>query len=211
MKRQTALAVRVRAAVLTLFMCGLAIAAYVRGTSATTTPDNPSSSKEGVLCAIVDDGQGHKPVRCAAIVDASPAEVSAIVRDYEHYPQVFASKLAHLTVTSVTPEPGKTVHFTGNLVTLFKTLPIDVRISHTDEGDKYVASWDEPHGSLLKDRGSWTAQPARSGGTLLVYQLEVEAPRSPDFLVNNVLLSNMGTVVEHVRARARALKGQASP
>lgn len=207
MKRHTSNAVRLRAGLLTLLMGGLAVVAYVRGTRSSTVEDNPSSSKEGVRCKLFDDGNGHKPVRCAAVVDAAPADVSAIVRDYAHFPDVFQTSWAKIRVTSATPDEGGVVHFVGNLDTVFKTLPIDVKIKHTDEGDTHTASWDDAHGALLMDRGSWTVKPAPGGGSLLVYQLEIRAPLSPDFAVNNILLAKMGDAVEHVRKRAATLKG----
>lgn len=197
----------------TLTLAAIGLAAYVRGSRVDTEEKNPASAAEGVRCQILDAGGGRTPVRCAAIVEAPPAVVAATVRDYARFPEIFGSRALRLTLGEIAAEPGDVVHLVGRIETPVRSWPLDVRVRHEDrEGDVHVASWDEPRGAMIENRGSWTVRPAAGGGSLLVYQLEVRAPGTPAFLVRDALLAEIPFPVRRVaeHARARRAEGGAS-
>jgi hypothetical protein len=190
----------------TAILAILGVAAFVRGSVVDTAEKDPASANEPVRCQIIDRGGGRRPVRCVKRIDAAPGAVAAIVRDYGRFHEMFSAKSVGLSLTEITPEAGDVVHLVGRIHTPVHTWPLDVRVQHeTKEGDVHVASWSEPRGAMMANRGAWTVKPAPGGGALLVYELEVDAPHVPRFLVNDVLLAEIpfpvGRVAEAARGR----------
>lgn len=194
-----------RAGLVTAAILAIAgVAAYVRGSLVDAQEKDPASAGEPVRCQIIDRGAGRRPVRCVKRIDAPPAAVAAIVRDYGRFPEMFSAKSVGLSLTEITPEPGDVVHLVGRMRTPVHTWPLDVRVRHeTKDGDVHVASWSEPQGAMMANRGAWTIKPAPGGGSLLVYELEVTAPHVPRFLVNDVLLAEIPFPVGRVAEAAR--------
>jgi uncharacterized protein YndB with AHSA1/START domain len=175
----------------------LMLAAYIRGTWADTAPRNPTSPADGVVCQLLQTPDGAKQVRCAAVLDAAPESVWRVVTDYEHFPEVFP------TIATATARPlgdGRN-HLTFGLSTPIGQLPVEAEIRHEETPDRFVASWDQPSGQVVVNRGSWVVTPAGSGRTLLVYTLDVKVRPYPDFVVRNVLLSRQPSIVDAVRRR----------
>jgi hypothetical protein len=190
--------------VATAVLAAIGVAAFVRGSLVDTVERDPATSDEPVRCQILDRGGGQRPVRCVKRIDAPPAAVAAIVRDYGRFPEMFSARFVGLSLTEVTPEPGDVVHLVGRIRTPVYTWPLDVRVRHeTRDGDVHVASWAEPRGAMMGNRGAWTIKPAGGGGSLLSYELEVDAPRAPRFLVNDVLLAEIPFPVGRVAEAAR--------
>src|SRR5262249_50819997 len=67
-----------------------------------------------------------------------------------------------------------------------------------------IASWDEPGGELLVNRGSWDLRTAGTGETLIIYTLDVEVARFPNFLVRAALLDRVSNIVRAVADRLAA-------
>src|SRR5262245_17386922 len=67
----------------------LLVWAFIRGTWADTTPRDPASPADGIITQLIKTPEGHKPVRCAVLLDHPLDEVWKAVTDYEHYGEIF--------------------------------------------------------------------------------------------------------------------------
>ncbi len=178
----------------------LGVVAWVKGAVADTSVRNPERAADGVVCQLYAEAVDRTPVRCALVVEAPVDEVSAVVRDYERFPETFDSTLGSIELTSIERE-GDSAHHVGSVSSwAFGEWPIDLTVLHEDGADgSRVARWQESEGEAL-NRGRWTVSPVPSG-SLVVYELEVESPWAPRFLVNDVLLTQLSYPLRHVAAR----------
>lgn len=172
-----------------------------RGTHATTSPKTPTRAEDGTHCQLYRDPSGHTPVRCAAVIDARPEAVWKVVTDYARFGEIFASPFWRVEVSETRAEADGRQRLVGRVVAPYAEYPFDVKIRHETAPDRSVASWDESDGAGNSTRGSWTVTPAEGGRTLLVYQQEVVAKRSPRFIVNNLLLAQLGGAMKRVKLR----------
>ncbi len=179
----------------------LLLGAYVRGTWADTTPKDPTSSADGVVCHLYRTPDGHTPVRCAVLLDHPIDRVWKVVTDYDHYGEIFPT-LATVPVKVLRVDVGG-YHLSGVAHSVLGDWPFNIHINHKVTPEQRVASWNDTAGDVRLNRGSWTLTPKGPGKTLLVYSLEVEIKGYPNFLVRNVLLSRqpgvMGAVVERLK------------
>ena len=175
-------------------------AIWIRGTAADTIERNPASSAEGVLTQLFHEANGRKVVRCAALLDHPLRRVWSAVTDYAKFETIFPTVRG---VRSGVEADGRH-RLVCEVTSVLGTWPVDVRIRHQEEPAKHVASWDEPTGDVVVNRGSWTLLPAPGDRTLLVYTLDVEARGFPPFLVRAVLLSRQKTIVEALRSHLDA-------
>jgi uncharacterized membrane protein len=88
---------------------------------------------------------------------------------------------------------------TCDVTSILGTWPVDIRIRHQESPERCVASWDEPTGEVVVNRGNWSLSAAPGDRTLVVYTLDVEVSPFPNFLVRAVLLSRQRTVVEALK------------
>jgi hypothetical protein len=171
----------------------------VRGTWADSEVENPSTSSEGTITRLYRGPDGNTAVRCAAVLTFPAERVWGVVTGYERFGEVFGdmSSVARLDVTDAKREDGGAVHLIGRVSSPLGTWPVDVRVAHDETGPNRVASWDTSDAGQV-NRGSWTITPLADDRSLVVYLLEVQDPPYPNVLVNNVLLSETGAVVEAV-------------
>ena len=169
--------------VLGLFLVLIAVA-VVRGTWADTQEKNPASPRDGVITQLYKTAEGRKVVRCAVLIDQPMKEVWAAVTDYDRYLEIFPT----LASAHARSEPGGKHRLQGEARWSWGTWDYDILISHQESPERCVTSWDSPGGDATVDRGSWTLTPVSEHHTLVVYQLEAEIGRYPNFLVRNVLL-----------------------
>jgi hypothetical protein len=89
--------------------------------------------------------------------------------------------------------------------------PFDSHITHSEHPDKgeYTAAWNETDkGELAVNRGHWQLRPFKDQNqTLLVYALQVETEHYPAFLVRNIIMDRLPSVV---RAVGNEVKRRAS-
>jgi uncharacterized membrane protein len=175
-------------AVLILLFGGI----WLRGTVASAEEKNPASSTEGVLTQLYLARDGRKVVRCAVVLDRPMEEVWKAVSDYDNFERIFPT----IEEVRTNVEPDGRHRLQCNVTSILGTWPIDVRIRHESSPERRTASWDEPTGNVIVNRGSWTLSPADQGKTLVIYTLDVEVRPFPDALVRAVLLSRQKTVVE---------------
>ncbi len=175
---------------------------YLRGTRVATTPLDPREPTGRPLRQL---GQGRDGPRVeAALVVEQPLEaVWSVVTDYARFGEIFQPPLWTLRVDEVAALEGDRHRLRGEAVSRLWRFPIDVTIEHRAEGDgARVASWDvsgEASGAV--NRGRWLLRPLGPSRTQVVYEAEVRAPGYPAFLVNDLLLAEVGYVLTAVRDR----------
>ena len=178
-------------------LLALLTALWARGTVADSVAVNPTAAAEGVVTQLHLTPEGRRVVRCATIIERPMAEVWKVVTDYAGFERVFPT----VRGVSTSVEPDGRHRFACEVSSILGTWPIDIRVRHQESAERCVASWDEPTGDVLVNRGSWTLSPGSAPGqTLVVYTLDVEVRSFPDFLVRAVLVARQKTVVEALRA-----------
>lgn len=192
---------------LLLLLAGL----YARGTRVSTTPLDP---REPTAKPARQLGQGRDGPRVeAAMVIEKPAdEVWAVVTDYARFGEIFQPPMWTLSVAELGPAThpaeGVTLHLLhGEAVSRLWKFPIDVAVEHRIESDgARVAAWDSPQavGTVptgAVNRGRWVVRALGPTRTQLLYEAEVRAPGYPAFLVNSLLLAEVGYLLTAVRDR----------
>ncbi len=189
-------------ALVLLIIVGVAI----RGVWAETIIHNPTTSSEGIIRQLYQAPDGHKEVRCAEVFDYPADKVWDVITDYKHFQDIFESRLWSMKVTSTDQDQDGKFHLVGEVNSKFGNWPIDVHITHSKTADKYVASWDQPFGKVLVNRGNWTITPIDQGKCLLVYTLETEVDPFPKFFTNTVLLAQSKQIIKAIEHRLKTLE-----
>ncbi|MBI3099541.1 MAG: SRPBCC family protein [Planctomycetes bacterium] len=176
---------------------------WVRGTWADVDERLASSPEQGVVAHLHRTAEGGTEVLSSCVLPSPPDRVWAVVIDYEHFGDIFSSDLWDMRISGVERTPAGEVRLTGEITSRLRNFPVDARILHRETPEERRASWDEASPPITTNRGRWSIRPIGTKGetTLIVYALEVKVDGTPDFLVNNVLLSQAGTAVEAVRRR----------
>lgn len=182
----------------------LLIGVLIRGSWAETVIKNPTDSSQGILRQLYQNPEGKKEVRSAAILDYPPDKVWGVITDYKHFQDIFGSRLWSMEVSAAEEDKDGKIHLTGKVNSKFGTWPIDVYITHNKTTEKYIASWNQPFGKVLTNRGNWTITPAEEGKSLIVYTLETEVDPFPTFFTNTVLLSQSKNIIKSVEQRLKA-------
>jgi uncharacterized membrane protein len=180
----------------------------IRGTWTDSQAKNPTSAAESPVAQLVLEPGGRKVVRCAMIVPYPIDRVWAVVTDYDHFDQLFP----YLRGTKGVHDPDGRWHFTAHAGWPgILDWAVETHITHktSSQNDKAtepedIASWDEPGGELLVNRGSWDLRPVGAGATLIIYTLDVEVARFPNFLVRAALLDRVNNIVRAVADRLTA-------
>jgi uncharacterized membrane protein len=180
----------------------LLVGAYIRGTWADTTPRDPASPADGVVCHLYRTPDGHTPVRCAVLLDHPIDKVWKVITDYDRYGEIFPTLRS--APVKVTRGGAERVHLSGLASSVFGDWPFDIHITHEESPQNRIASWHDRGADVLVNRGSWKLTPKGEGRTLLVYSLEVEIKGYPNFLVRNILLGRQPGVVQAVIDRLKA-------
>lgn len=175
------------------------IAFAVRTSLADREVKNPKTPDDGIVCQILAEG-ARKPVRCAIVLDAPPDRVTAMIRDYRDYPQLFGGRGWHMDVDRADVEGDGRVHFVGRVRTRVASWPVDLRITHEDRGTSHENRWDETSPEGIS-RGHWRVEPAEGGRTLLAYQLDLDAGRTPGFLTREFLFVELRSPLRRIRRR----------
>jgi hypothetical protein len=171
---------------------------YIRGTWADTEVRDPKTTAEGPVTQLYYAPPAGTSVRCAVLVDAAPHEVWAVVTDYDKHSDFlpYVSEMA-------SAKNGANVSLVGRAhSSLWGDWDIKVLVTHREEPDKgeFAAFWDEPADDETRvNRGGWQVSGKGDGKTLIVYNLQLEVSRYPDFLVRNILLDRVPKVVAGMR------------
>ena len=169
-----------------------------RGTSTETVERNPTSAADGAVTQLLYQ-QGRTFVRTAIVVPAPPAAVWKVVTDYDSHPK-FIRYISELS--SQKRDDGR-VHLTGVAHSrLWGDFPFESDVTHTEKPaqDEYAASWhEEAKAGFLVDRGGWKVLRLSDDQSLLIFTLQMEIEGYPNFLVRNILMDRVGTIVQSMR------------
>jgi hypothetical protein len=193
---------------LLLLLIGFGAKVYVRGTVADDVEKNPASVAAGTVTQLLDAGNGSAVVRCAVLVDASPATVWQVVNGYDRHDQF----LPYLSKVTATQAGNRKIRLDGIAHSrLWGDWPFHCLVLHTEAVDsqKYSASWNESDvGEFKLNRGSWDVSESHADASqsLLVFTLQIELKRYPNFIVRNIIMDRVGTVVRAMRDEAMKRK-----
>lgn len=169
-----------------------------RGTSADTVEHNPASAADGAVTQLLSQ-DGRTFIRCAIVVPAPPRAVWNVVTDYDSHPKFirYVGKLS-----SQKMDDGR-VHLSGVAHSrLWGDFPFESDVTHAEKPaqGEYAATWhEEGKAGFLVDRGGWTVKGLPADQSLLIFTLQMEIQGYPNFLVRNILMDRVGTIVESVR------------
>lgn len=178
----------------------VAVAFYVRGTWAAKTPHNPDKG-EGTVTQLLELPDGNVVVRCAVEVDAPPKVVWAVITDYGSH----RNFLPYVTKLEATPQPDGKILIDGVAYSrLWQEWPFQALIQQKEDAaeDVYTAMWEErDQGEFKVNRGGWTVKPFDTNRkrTLLAFELQIELEKYPNFLVRNIIMDRLHSVLKATR------------
>jgi uncharacterized membrane protein len=185
-----------------------------RGTSAETVERNPASAADGAVTQLLSQ-EGRTFVRTAIVVPAPSAAVWRVVIDYDSHPKF----IRYVTELSSQKRADGRVHLTGVAHSrLWGDFPFESDVTHAEKPaqGEYAASWhEEGKAGFMVDRGGWTVKHLSDDQSLLIFTLQMEIDGYPNFLVRNILMDRVGTIVQSMRdevatrARMKAAGGRA--
>lgn len=178
----------------------LLLVLILRGTLATSETPRPSSAADGPLSHLWLSPEGRKVIRCAIVIDRPIDRVWGVVTGYAEFPKVFPTILK--AETNVEPD-GRHRLKADVAASIFGTWGVDILIRHEDQGDRRVASWDQPTGAILRNKGSWTLTKLDAGRTLVEYLVDVEVAGYPNWFVRALLRGRQKGVARDLDAGAR--------
>jgi uncharacterized membrane protein len=169
-----------------------------RGTNAETVERNPASAADGPVTQLLTQ-DGRTFVRSAIVVAAPPAAVWHVVTDYDSHPK-FIRYIAELSTRKLDDSRVRLAGVARSR--LWGSFSFEIDVSHDEkpaEGE-YSARWNEEgKAGFLIDRGGWTVRTLPGQQTLLIFSEQAELQGYPNFLVRNILIDRVGTMVQSVR------------
>ena len=181
------------------FLVLAGVCLWWRGTSAETVERDPASVADGAVTQLLTQ-DGRMFVRCAIIVPAPPTAVWKVVTDYDSHPK-FIRYISELSSQKL--DDGRVRLTSVAHSRLWGDFPFEIDVTHTEEPaqGEYTALWNEKGkgGGILVDRGGWRVKRLPADQTLLIFTVQMETQRYPDFLVRNILLDRVGAIVTSVR------------
>lgn len=172
---------------------------FARGTWATANPTYPTKPEDGVISNLVLNAEGRREIHTAVVIPVPVATAWGILSNYKEWERLF--KTVHERKPTE-PLPGNQHHVVSDVQTPLGVLQLDFIVTHepTDNGG-YRATWDAPTKELPSNRGSIQITPLGPDNTLLVYVVEKQYRRYPQFLVYNALYEHQADIVATLRAR----------
>jgi hypothetical protein len=175
---------------------------YWRGTTVETAARSPASPADGAITQLLATDRGTF-VRCALVVDADAASVWKVVTDYDSQ----ADFLPYASEISSTRLGDGRVRVRGVAHSrIWGDWPFESVVTEKEDPKRgeYTVSWDEEGQCDLEvNRGSWALTRLGEGKTLLAYMLQVEVRGSPQFLIRNIIMNRLPSLLRAVRDEAR--------
>jgi hypothetical protein len=171
----------------------------IRGTWADSVAKTPKSASDGIRTQLLLTAKGRKVVRCAQVLKGAPKDYWEVITDYDN----FAKSFDQVEDVNIETQPDKKIHLTYIAIVGWARVPVDVMIENTESSDQFQSSWTGEGDVLVVNNGSWTLTPVGSNETLLVYQLDLEHYKVPDFVVRNIVLDQVESVVNYVVSEVR--------
>ena len=187
--------------ILLVLLLVVGVGFYVRGTWADTVAKDPDGPDAGTVTQLLQKQNGNVEVRCAVVVDAPPKDVWAVVTDYAKHPD-FLPYVKSLKA-DVQPD-GQTLIDGVAHSRIWGSWPFQSMTTHLENPKEgaYSALWsEEDKGEFKVSRGGWSLTPIDKNlkQTLLVFNIQVELKSSPNFLVRNIIMDRLHTILKAVR------------
>ena len=187
--------------ILLVLLVLLGVGFYVRGTWADTVEKNPSGPDAGTVTQLLQKANGNVMVRSAVVVDAPPKDVWAVVTDYASHHQF----LPYISKVTATKEADGRFLIAGVAQSrIWGDWPFQSLVTHTESPDdaEYSTQWSEEDKDVFKvSRGTWTVTPFDKAKkqTLLVFTLQIELKNYPNFIVRNIIMDRLHSVLKSMR------------
>lgn len=186
-----------------LTLLGLLLAvgvwAYVRGSSAESTPRDPDRVEQRPLSQVVKTPEGHTTVRAAILLDVPRDRAWKLVTDFANYHRL----LPYLKDIEAEPTDGGATRLSGLAQSALPGYWAFTLDAHAEKKEPaWRVWWDETGaGPVLLNRGGWTLREPSEGQTLLVLELEAVVKGYPTWVLRNFFLYRLRQVLEAVKAR----------
>ncbi len=187
--------------ILLVLVVAFAIGFFVRGTWPDTTIQNPTGPADGAITQLFRKENGNVIVRCGVVVDAPPKDVWAVVSDYSKHHEF----LPYVSKVEATKQPDGKLRINGSAHSrIWGDWPFESMVSHreTPADGEYSALWSEENvGLFAVSRGGWSLSPVGTDKkqTLLVFTLQIELKDYPNFIVRNVIMDRLHTILTSMR------------
>ena len=122
---------------------------WIRGSWASSTEKNPSSSAEGAVVRLFVTAEGRKVVRCAVVIDRSVDPVWKGMNDPSLYAGMFPA--AGLRAEAL---PDGTIHVSHPKSTVAGTWTVDLRLRRMETPTRRALVWDDPSPEVPVNRGT---------------------------------------------------------
>jgi len=187
--------------ILLVLLVLLGVGFYVRGTWADTVEKNPSGPDAGTVTQLLQKANGNVVVRSAVVVDAPPKDVWAVVTDYASHRQF----LPYISKVEATKQADGRFLIDGVAQSrIWGDWPFQSLVTHSEAPDdaEYSTQWSEEDKDVFKvSRGTWTVTPFDKANkqTLLVFTLQIELKNYPNFIVRNIIMDRLHSVLKSMR------------
>jgi ribosome-associated toxin RatA of RatAB toxin-antitoxin module len=185
--------------ILLVVLTVIAVGFYVRGTWADKEEHNPAGSDAGTITQLLRQPDGNVVVRCAVVVDAPPKDVWAAINDYGSHKNF----LPYVTKVEATPQPDGKILIDGVAYSrLWQEWPFQSLVTNKEDpgNGEYSALWsEEDKGEFKVNRGGWSVKRFGKGETLLAFTLQIEMEKVPNFLVRNIIMDRLHSVLKAMR------------
>jgi ribosome-associated toxin RatA of RatAB toxin-antitoxin module len=197
--------------ILLVLLLVVAVVFYVRGTWADKEEHNPSGPDAGTITQLLERPNKNVVVRCAVVVDAPPKDVWAVINDYASHKDF----LPYVTKVEATPQKDGKILIDGVAYSrVWQEWPFESLVTNKEDPDdgEYSALWsEEGKGEYKVNRGGWTLKPLAKSKkqTLLEFSLQIEMEKVPNFLVRNIIMDRLHSVLKAMRDETLRRRGKA--
>ena len=187
----------------------VAVGFFIRGTWADTQERDPSSIADSPVVQLLRKPNGNVVVRGAIRIDARPTEVWSVVTGYDQHSKF----LPYISKVEATPRNDGRIKVAGVAHSrIWGDWPFDALTLHdaSPADGLFTASWSEDNVDDFEvNRGAWGVKPIdrNQSQSLLTLTLQIELKKYPNFIVRNVLMDRLPSVLTAMRDETLRRKG----
>lgn len=174
---------------------------FVRGTWADSAENNPATTADGAVTQLLRKPNGNVVIRCAILVDAPPKDVWAVVSGYDKHGEF----LPYVSKVEAAKQPDGRFKINGIAQSrLWGDWPFESLTTHEEHPDdgEYAATWEERDVEEFEvNRGGWHLKPIdkTKQQTLLSFSLQIDLKRYPNFIVRNIIMDRLSSILTAMR------------
>lgn len=185
-----------------LFFCSLAITAALAQTPELDWIDEQLIQGGEILIDFGDDRRFRNRIRAAALIDAPPERIWAILSDCESAPEYLDNVQSCELVETLDGGQAQIFRQRAKLRWFMPSFEHEFRLDYEPYGRMRVTRVSGPFEQL---DGVWWLLPESPGRTRVVYRLDVEpGPLIPNFLLSRPLRRDVLNAMRAVRERSEA-------